>query len=202
MLLGGEPLLHPKIEEVIRLTRKTFEQTEISIVSNGIALLKMKDTFWKACCDNGVDIVLTKYPIKLDYNRFEELAKSYGVSLTYTLDSLECKTTYKLPLDVYGNQKPYSNYAKCYHANKCVVLKEGRLYTCPIAAYIDILNWYYNLQFPEGEVNSIDIYTADDMDQIMTFLKKPIPMCNYCKVKDYEYDIPWRVSNKELSEWI
>ena len=48
LLLGGEPLLHPQITEIMRVTREAFPVGRIRIVTNGILLPKMAEDFWKA----------------------------------------------------------------------------------------------------------------------------------------------------------
>lgn len=201
MLLGGEPLLHPGVESIIRITRKYVTEAEICIVTNGLLLPKMNKSFWDCCNNNKIGILVTKYPVNFDYDSIEKLAHKNNVRLTYTLDSVECKTTYKLPLDLEGRFDKYKSYAKCYHANKCVVLKDGRLYTCPIAAYVNYFNKMFGERIPEGDQNSISIYEAMNFDELEDFLKKPINMCSYCDIQGYIYDIPWRTSRREIEEW-
>ena len=202
MLLGGEPLLHPDITEIIKITREVFVEAEVCVVTNGILLNKMSEEFWKSCSKYDVGILITKYPINLNYSIIEDIAKYHGVKLTYTLDSLVCKTTYKLPLDIGGNENPYQSYAKCYHANKCVVLKKGRLYTCPIAAYVCYFNAYFKKDLPEEDINSVSIYEVESLKEVEDFLKSPISMCKHCRISDYVYDLPWKTSRKEIEEWI
>lgn len=201
MLLGGEPLLYPMIEEAIEITRRGFGEAEISIVTNGLLLPKMSDEFWNKCNAYNVGLLITKYPLDFDYAKCEKKAEENSVRLTYTLDSVECKTTYKLPLSIEKKMNPYANYAKCYHANKCVVLKKGRLYTCPIGAYINHFNSYFDKNLPEEEMNSISIYSVNSLIEIEDFLKQPIEMCKHCKIADYIFDIPWSTSKRDISEW-
>lgn len=201
MLLGGEPLLHENIEEICVITREAFCDAEISIVSNGLLLPKMKDSFWECCKQNNIGILLTKYQVKFDYEKWKLYAQEKGVRLTFTLDSVECKTTYKLPIDLEGKQNEYAMYAKCYHANKCVVLKNGRFYTCPFAAYVNYFNSFFDENLPEEEQNSIGINEVNSLKELEDYLKMPVPMCRHCDICGYKYDIPWAVSKRAKSEW-
>ena len=45
-LLGGEPLLHPEINKLMNITRFYFPHTTIDIITNGLLLDKMPDSFW------------------------------------------------------------------------------------------------------------------------------------------------------------
>jgi len=53
-LMGGEPLLHPKIEPFLVSTREKFPEANIRLVTNGLLLQKMKTTFWSACKANNI----------------------------------------------------------------------------------------------------------------------------------------------------
>lgn len=201
MLLGGEPLLYKDINKAMKISRQFFPNASIVIVSNGLLLPKMGQDFWRICRENRIGIHLTKYPIKFDYDECERIAEKNGVKLDYTLDSVN-KTTYRLPIREEGQLNACKNYVKCYHAAKCVVLREGRLYTCPISAYVHHLNKYFNKHLPEGECNSVDIYSINSFEELDIFLKSPIPMCSYCDIYNYEYGIPWNTSRRELAEWM
>ena len=201
MLLGGEPLLHPHINNIMQITRKYLYKEEIVIVSNGLLLPKMSEDFWKQCNLQQVGILLTKYPISFDYKNVEKIAEKYGVNISYTFESKELKTTYHLPLKPEGGLNPYRNYMKCNHANNCVVLREGRLYTCPLAACVHHFNQYFNKSIPEKEVNSIDIHQELTQKDLEKFLNTPIPMCEYCDIYGYQYDLPWAISKRSIEEW-
>ena len=60
-LLGGEPLLHPQINELITISRNYFPKSRISIGTNGILLKTMKNTFWKTMQKNHILIDISKY---------------------------------------------------------------------------------------------------------------------------------------------
>ena len=44
-LMGGEPLLHPNITEIIKLTRTYFSNINIVLVNNGIIIKKCRKNF-------------------------------------------------------------------------------------------------------------------------------------------------------------
>lgn len=201
MLVGGEPLLHPRLEDIMDISRQYLPDAPIYFITNGLLFPKMKESFWRKCRKNVINIKVTQYPVKFDYAYWECYAKNQGIDISNE-NPERIKTTYRLPLHREGQFNPYVNYAKCYHANQCVVLREGRLYTCPISAWIDMLNRYYGESFPQMEANSIDIYETEDSREIEWLLKQPVPMCEYCDIAGYEYNIPWRTSRKDKAEWI
>jgi uncharacterized radical SAM superfamily Fe-S cluster-containing enzyme len=61
-LVGGEPLLHPEIEEFLYVTREYFGKVSIRIATNGLLLPFMTERFWEACKVNRIEINCTVYP--------------------------------------------------------------------------------------------------------------------------------------------
>ncbi len=46
-LLGGEPLLHPEVEAFVREARRIFPATRLSLMTNGILVTRMPESFWE-----------------------------------------------------------------------------------------------------------------------------------------------------------
>lgn len=200
-LIGGEPLLHPSLIEILFIARKYFPQTHITLNTNGILLLKQSEEFWKALRETETELTITKYPVSVDYDIINKKIEHEQVKYAYTLSSQVLKTTYHLPLDLEGRQDMIESYMKCWHANECIVLREGRIYTCPIAAHAHHFNQYFGKHLNVGDDNSISIYEVKSVSEIIDFLKKPIPFCRHCDISGYTYDLPWKISRKEIVEW-
>ena len=65
-LLGGEPLLHPEINVLMKIARKYFPKTQIVLLTNGILLPAMPNDFWKTCKKNKIIVIISYYPIEID----------------------------------------------------------------------------------------------------------------------------------------
>ncbi len=202
MLLGGEPLLNNSINQIMEIARNELPKTTIRIITNGVLLPKMNDDFWESCRENDIQIMITKYPIPFNYDECDKLARKYKVKLGYGYLAEAIKTTYRLPIHEEGDMDPIKNYVKCDHANRCVVLKNGRIFTCPLGAYVNYLNSYFSINIREENDNSISIYDVNSYEEIEEFIKRPIPMCKHCDVYHYEYNLPWGQSKKDIVEWI
>jgi MoaA/NifB/PqqE/SkfB family radical SAM enzyme len=198
-LLGGEPLLHPRLIDFFNISRKYFKNDKVEMITNGILLLKQPEEFWRSCKENNIVIKVTRYPIKLDWQSMEQKAKSWGIRYEYT--NTGTKTMFYFPFDLQGNQNGPESFAKCTAANNCVVLYEGKLATCFPILCVKYFNNYFkqNLEVTEGDY--IDIYKVKDAQKILDFLHKPIPFCKYCNVKARKFDLPWGNSKKDISEW-
>ena len=46
-LMGGEPLLHPQLPEILKMSREILKNTRLTIFTNGILLLNQKKYFGK-----------------------------------------------------------------------------------------------------------------------------------------------------------
>ncbi|WP_049945092.1 radical SAM protein [Butyrivibrio sp. AC2005] len=201
LLLGGEPLLHPNIEMFIELTRNCFRNCKLTIVTNGILLPDMPDSFWECCAKNKVSIEPTKYPIKVDYDAIEKKANEMGVDISYFNNGNIEKTLVFQPLDVMGRQNKEDNFYGCYRANNCITLKHGRLYTCIMPAHVIHFSKRFNEDLPCFENDGIDIYAANSAEEISEFLTRPIEMCRYCDLLNVKKGLKWEVSRHERSEW-
>ena len=202
LLLGGEPLLHPQIEDFIRITRDNFATSEIIIVTNGLVLSKMSESFWMSCKENNVYIEPTKYPVNANYRAAEAKAQQYEVELHYFNDAQEVKTLTYQPLDLKGQQNKEYNFYNCYRANLCITLSHGRLYTCIMPAHVHHFNDYFRAGLPDFVEDGIDIYKAKSAEEISNLLTHPIEMCKYCDRKNVKDGIEWSVSKKAKEEWI
>ena len=201
-IMGGEPLLNPDVLEYLKTTRQYFPETKIRLVTNGILLSKQSEEFWLTLKELNIFIEYTKYDLKLDYDYIDSVIKKYGVPIdVYGYDQNIVKTSYKIPLDLKGNQDPILNFFKCSHANECITLKNGRIYTCTVAPNIEHFNKHFGYNIPLTERDGIDIYKAKSVEEILEFISKPIPFCKYCNVNGRTFGHKWEISKKDVNEW-
>ena len=197
-LLGGEPLLHPRLIEVIDITRKYFPLSEIDLVTNGLLLLKMPDDFWLECKRCGVKVAISHYPIELNYGEIKKTAKQFDVKTIY---GKKARGMYKWILDLNGEQDMKESYSYCFRANQCTVLQNGKIYSCSLPPWINYFNDYFDKNLSVCDLDYIDIYKINGFEEILHFMSKPIPFCKYCNTKIMKYSNKWDISRKEISEW-
>lgn len=201
MLLGGEPLLHPEVAEFLAVTRNHFPSTEVILYTNGLKLPQMKADFWESCKTNHITIVLTRYPISADYDRIDELLAKHGVTYQYCNTPGRSKKSSYFPLDLRGAQDPRQSFLTCDMANRCIFLRDGRLYTCVLIPNIQHFNAYFHQNLEVSPFDSIDIYQAASGTEIMRFLASPPPFCRYCDVSRRTVLCEWTRSNRDIKEW-
>ena len=199
-LEGGEPLLNPDVDDFLFVARKEFKNAKIELLTNGILLKDMKESFWEACKENRIEIVVTKYPIKVDYERLEKMAAEKGVAYRYYSDAV-VKTSWKTPLDFEGGQDKYESFHLCSMSNSCSMLKKGKLYPCTMVPNLETFNDYFGLNMEVSHKDYIDIYSDVTKEEVYDFFCTPIPACRYCKVKERSGGYEWKVSSCRIEEW-
>ncbi len=201
ILLGGEPLLNEHLLDYVKIARKCMPETDVFIATNGTLLGKMEDEFWDILKVNKTGLMVTRYPVKLDYEALRQKAEEKDVVWEYLGSSESGRSLWHFPLDLTGSQDAMDSFIHCANANNCHTLERGRLYTCSIAPNIKAFNKYFEKDVPLIEEDGIDIYKTESAEEILKFLAAPINFCRYCDVKMRTYDHPWEISNKNIREW-
>ena len=186
ILFGGEPLLHPNISEFLIESRKMLPNTKISVLTNGLLVLEriseLKDVF----VQNDVWLDITCYPIDVKYQFMLKLLKAFRVKYRIYNDLEPIKTLRKHTLSHERKE------------NKSVQLKNGKLYICPLQAYIDIFNKFFNEDFAVDDECILDLYKATDEEIVNMYFRKN-SFCEYCRepIEKNKYS----TSKKEKREW-
>ena len=202
-LMGGEPLLHPDIQEFTRITRQAFPESRIEITTNGVLLEQQEKPFWVNCHKNNITIVATKYPLNIDWNAMKEKAKAEQVLLEfYGKTETVLKTSHHVPFDITGTQDTTRSFIQCFHANNCRELYNGRLYTCTIIPHSKHFNKAFDQKLLECEADSIDIHIVETMEEILEHLAKPVPFCRFCNISARTFGHTWQQSKQEIREWV
>ncbi|MDD5020569.1 MAG: radical SAM protein [Endomicrobiaceae bacterium] len=192
-ILGGEPLLHPEISEILKITRKTVPFADIMVITNGILLQTMPDYFFKTCIENNIIIEITVYPPLFNY--LEKITKKLdSLSVKYTLSN---KTfSFCGVLNPTGTSPKHETFLNCT-GKFCSILKDDNIYMCAIAAYIGYFNKKFNTVISEGKGINIFNHTPKE---ILKYLKKPEETCRYC-TNDFNY-FKWETSkNPKPCDW-
>lgn len=139
VLMGGEQLLHPRLPEVMRLTRRYLPSTPVLLSSNGLLLRRMSDEFWETLVDCGIELTLSAYPLGMDYQALLELARQRGVVAGLASDRTERdrgkEVFFKLALDPTGSQDERHSFVNCTFGGCYPQLARGALWPCQVAAH-------------------------------------------------------------------
>ena len=124
-VMGGEPLLHPRIDDVLQIIKDSRITDQIVVVTNGTLMGKMTDRFWSLA-----DLLhVSRYPgvplhvparreAKVQFKDFPEFHETYST----------------IRNDVEGLVRTI--YDACTIKQGCYGLAHGRFFRCMRAAYL------------------------------------------------------------------
>ena len=202
-LMGGEPLLHPEIVQILNMTRQVLSKTHLAVFTNAILLPQMQDIFWQTCRDKNINILISRYPVKIDLKTIFAKAKQFKVHVNFTHSGLyNFVNMHKLALDLEGGGNEGEMSRICWqNKGSCSNLYDGKFYQCSTLGNIHRLSNYFNLNLYPSQEDYIDIYKAKSGKEIIEYTKKSLPFCKHCNIKNEKSNLDFEISKKELSEW-
>jgi len=177
-LLGGEPLLHRDLSQVIAAVRASGITKRVRILTNGILLARMPDAFWESVDEVQVSL----YPgVTLDCSqlqRIENSARDHGVKLEIKKFA-HFRESYS-EVGTSNEQLVWRIFKTCQiaHVWQCHTIHDGRVYRCPQAVFLRAI--LIDAQLPdEGLV--IDS-SPDFGSRLEEYIERDTPLaaCKYC----------------------
>lgn len=223
LLQGGEPLLNPEINEIIKISRKLFPKGNHILSTNAIGLISKDEEFWKIMNKNRIGLNITQYPININRAIYEEKAEKYNIKINYQF--VESNKLYDLStrkpihgvyrkygfpwgktiIDLKGTQDASEKFRICPCCGVKTTYARGNLYYCYTGAFIKSFIDYFNLDIKITKDDYIKIGKIKDIQELYDFFSGVKPICKYCKYcLTTQYGKPgidWGFTKKELSEW-
>ena len=186
-LVGGEPTLHHRIGEMLRVAYASGIAERVSVITNGRALRKMHDDFWR-----GLDVLQLSIYGNLPEG-IEQFARDKCVEHGKIFEAREFGTFFKQFRETPGDG---SNFAGCIWKNDCWTVHEGHFALCP-----------QSLFFPKnfmGLPQFIDcLPLAEITPRIFSAFidrKQPLNACRICMANELVRQ-PWREA-KTREDWL
>lgn len=185
-LQGGEPLLHPKIMELLDVQQKSGVASQYGMLSNGRLLEKMPDEFFQKCGQMRVGD--RKFELRVSvYANFDirRLAPSIEKAnrCGFEIRPGPTPTFWKLFYDQPDGGK--AAWATCY-ARGCHTVHEGYWYHCPLACFFpaQFFGW-------DEHIDGIKIEGLTEA-KLAEFIAHPEPLktCGKCTAGG-RGGIPW-----------
>lgn len=195
-ILGGEPLLNPDIEKYIKLVHELYPQTLRYVVTNGLKLLSMPDSFYHTVRDTYTNIWMSYYPpVRNKRDQIEDKLRQMDVN--YGISDLNMEFTMKQVLEPMPG---LNHFYHCMQAH-CHNLYDGKIAAC----FLPFTTKYFNREFDKNlpEDGYVDIYEEDmTSERIQGRLLTPFERCRYCS--DKSIPVKWEVMHEPsiLSDWV
>ncbi len=195
-LIGGEPLLHPDLTNCILTVRRIFKNSQINIVTNGILIPSLTDSFLQLAAKNECHFTISKYPITSDkFLNYLDIVSKYNQFI-----SVYVRNFFRKYINIKGDSDIKETYRSCY-MKQCITLKDENIYHCPFSIYVQYFNKKFNQNITVDK--GINIYKAD-AKEIIKYIENPIEtckFCTFCQDKKALYDIELTKEAK-MEDWI
>lgn len=172
-IMGGEPLLSAHLIECCAFVRKLYPYAYISVVTNGSLIeKKVQKELMETLKRENIVLDITCYPAF--YNRYDTIAAFLK------------KSEVNFHMDVRWGMCPvlHADYEHKFRHDtveltcECINLYKGRLYPCPLLAFIPYFNRYFEQNYPED--NGIDLYKTASFYELYSSLFQVRELCNHC----------------------
>ena len=200
-LLGGEPLLHPDLNDCLKEIRNLFPDIDLYVVTNGLLLKNMSQEFYEICSKAKIKIRVTYYgltnlnetihnikmnDVDIDWYSRIRLNNWHYQHIRLTDERIDC-------------------LKRCKYKNVCNNYKDGKLYLCPHIAYIDDFNRYFGKDIKLDESDYISIDEINSFSELIDKLNnaKPNFCYQYCNYYDSKHPITgkWCRTKKDINEF-
>ena len=174
-LMGGEPLLNPRLADYVEETRALFPDSDLRIVSNGLLIPSLsKETLARIrAADCSFDI--SNYPpTRKKKAEIDKTLREAGVqyNLGFPMDHF-FRNLRQTPVD-----DPAPAFRNCIFTH-CHMLGPGRLAPCSYAYCAYRFNERFGQTYPETDF--VDLYALDlDGWEIVRRFSEPHPFCRCC----------------------
>lgn len=184
-IAGGEPTLHPQLDELLQIVRKSGVCSVIRVISNGLLLHKMSDSFW-----NNIDqLTISNYnsaPVRQKIvDEIKEKAKRHEVVLN--IKYVEEFNEIFVDDAIEDKDRVQHIYDDCWMRHRCLIIRNGRFHKCTRSSYMDS---FLKLKGKNSSVGN-STYSIEDgialddpafKEKALSYLNssKPLHSCEYC----------------------
>jgi hypothetical protein len=176
-LVGGEPLLHPDLPELLACVRASGIARELSVTTSGLLLGRMPDAFWQR-----VDaLTVSLYPrprLAPDLiAHIEAQSARFGVRVNWKTQHSFVNMTRHVPSS--NDDDTRMIYHDCWLRERCHMIRDGIFYTCTRPAH------FATLHRDSGEFDQDGIALHDEpqmLNTLLTYLQReqPLRACFHC----------------------
>jgi hypothetical protein len=182
-ILGGEPLLNPRIVPILKAARKSGIAARVVVTTNGLLLHTMPEDFWS----NVDEVRLNLYPGARPTERLVEQAQKSaaesGTLLRPTAFTAFRTTVVTEPHPADVVTEMIFRTCKNAHLYHCHLVQGGWLYKCSCPSYLGEYLGKLGKSGYQAEADGFNIHGASELQQeLWKFLtqRKALDACRYC----------------------
>lgn len=173
-LVGGEPLLHPRLIECLVAAREAHIAPSLSVTTNGILLSRVNVRFWEL-----VDhVTISLYPgtplSDEEKQSIKEQSATHSVELNWKKQDVFVGMD-RETVDTEGLETR-EIYTSCWLRRRCHLIAYGRFYTCTRPSHFHAVSGLEDSPYLDDGV------LLDSADNLYDYLvrKEPLHSCAVC----------------------
>jgi len=181
-IIGGEPLLHPRLLDILAVARSTGIADSITVASNGMLLHRVGSEFWQA-----IDrLWLSLYPgvrIVTSMETLETYAARFGFRLdVFRMNEFRHTLLYK---EIDSGEAVRAVFHSCElpWLNYCHTLRNGRYFKCSPAPFAADRLHLVGIDYRDTLSDGVAIHNNPDLiGSLLAYLssKEHLPACRFC----------------------
>lgn len=179
-LLGGEPLLHPDLPGVAAAVRASGVTERICVVTNGLLLARMDESFWLAVDEVEVSLYPGRSPTAEQQSHSEGLARAHQVELSMNrVHHFRQSYTEIANTDRALIERVFRT-CKIAHDWRCHTVANGMFFRCSPSYFLPRV---LGEHFAEPAVDGLRIEDTEDFgERLLDFLTAadPLASCSQC----------------------
>lgn len=185
-IMGGEPLLHPEITQVVHAIRRTGISNTVRLFTNGLLLHKMNDDFWHALDE----LTISSYasaPVKPAHLEIAH-AKAREFDFVLNVKPVAEFSEVMRAERVNDDDAVRATYEACWLRHRCLVVRGGKFTMCTRAAYAEEFhNTLLHSEYPEDRdrallEDGVPLSAPDLGNALLAYLNRSAPLasCRFC----------------------
>jgi GTP 3',8-cyclase len=177
-LVGGEPLLHPALVEILQRVRSVKIASVVSVTTNGLLLGRMPEAFWQ----NVDALTISLYPkprlLPALIEEIEANAARFSVRLNWKIQEEFVQMTRDPPSE--DAEQTRRTYYDCWIRERCHMIRDGIFYTCTRPAHFQAL-YRGRIDFTRDGVGLHE--GAGMLEELLAYLRReqPLEACFHCR---------------------
>ncbi len=181
-LVGGEPLLHPQLLDILRIARASGVAKQLTLVTNGVLLHKLPDeAYWL------IDrLWVSRYPgvkVQFDLAALQKKCAQHDIVLWHKETNEFQLSLINRPIEDARVVQEIFDQCAYAHVWSCHTIYEGRYYKCSPAPFVPARVGLLGQPFTEEPADFVDLHAATDLRQALErYLadRRPLTACRYC----------------------
>lgn len=181
-ILGGEPLLHPRLLDFLEIGRAVGVAETLTVATNGLLLHRMDERFWRM-----IDrLWLSVYPGIAPKMRADEVRKkgaAFGVRVdVMTMDRFHRTLVNRRIKDEAFVQR-IAVTCQLPVVNWCHTVRKGRYYRCSPSPYAKDRLALCGIDYDGADQDGVSLHGNPELfQQLRRYVesREPLPACHYC----------------------